>query len=87
MKSSHHRHFWPLAIPFIFTLASSSQAPDTLQSLFREGATAMKAGNPAAAETAFRKATELDPSFAPAQLDLGICLVGDSSTIVSTLRG
>src|SRR5277367_3537722 len=72
MKSLHHRHFWLLAILFIFPPASSPQTPDTLQSLFRDGAAAMKAGNPAAAETAFRKATELDPSFAPAHLDLGL---------------
>ncbi len=72
MKSLHHRHFWLLAILFIFPPAASSQTQDTLQSLFRDGAAAMKAGNPAAAETAFRKATEVDPSFAPAHLDLGL---------------
>ena len=43
-----------------------------MQSLFREGAEQMRAGNAAAAEAAFRKATELDPAFAPAQLDLGL---------------
>ena len=43
-----------------------------MQSLFRQGAEQMHAGNAAAAEAIFRKATELDPSFAPAQLDLGL---------------
>ena len=43
-----------------------------MQSFFREGAEQMHAGNAAAAEAAFRKATELDPSFAPARLDLGL---------------
>ena len=43
-----------------------------MQALFREGAEQMHAGNAAAAEAAFRKATELDPSFAPARLDLGL---------------
>jgi tetratricopeptide (TPR) repeat protein len=70
MKS--HRHFWLLAIPFIFSLAMFPQTPETLQSLFRDGAAAMKAGNGGAAETAFRKATQVDPTFAPAHLDLGL---------------
>jgi tetratricopeptide (TPR) repeat protein len=52
--------------------ARSQSAPDQLQSLFREGAEQMHAGNGAAAEAAFRKAVELDPSFAPARLDLGL---------------
>lgn len=50
----------------------SQTAPDRLQELFREGAEQMHAGNAAAAEAAFRKATELDASFAPAWLDLGL---------------
>jgi tetratricopeptide (TPR) repeat protein len=69
MKS--HPHLWLLVIPFIFSPASP-QTPDTLQSLFRDGAAAMKAGNAAGAETAFRKATQVDPTFAPAHLDLGL---------------
>jgi Flp pilus assembly protein TadD len=72
MKSLTHRHLWLLTIPFLFSYPASSQTPDTLQSLFKDGATAMKAGNAAEAETAFRKATEVDPSFAPAHLDLGL---------------
>src|SRR5580658_6733596 len=72
MKSLHHRRFCLLAIPFIFPPAVSSETPDTPQSLFRDGAAAMKARNAAPAETAFRKATELDPTFAPAHLDLGL---------------
>ena len=70
MKS--HTHLWLLAISFLFSPAASPQTPDTLQSLFRDGAAAMKAGNAAGAETAFRKATQLDPTFAPAHLDLGL---------------
>src|SRR5579883_2914484 len=46
--------------------------PDQLQTLFREGAQQMHAGNAVAAEAAFLKATQLDPSFAPAHLDLGL---------------
>jgi Flp pilus assembly protein TadD len=62
-----------LACTLIFVASSWSQpAQDLLQSLFREGAEQMHAGNAAAAEAAFRKATELDPSFAPARLDLGL---------------
>jgi Flp pilus assembly protein TadD len=72
MKSLNRQHSWLLAIPFLFPPAGFSQAPDTLQSLFKDGATAMKAGNAAEAETAFRKATEADPTFAPAYLDLGL---------------
>jgi len=49
--------------------------PDQLQALFREGAAQMHAGNAVAAETAFRKATELDSSFAQAHLDLGLALL------------
>ena len=53
------------------TLAqSSSQAQ--LQSFFQQGAAQMHAGDAAAAEKTFRKATELDPQFAPAHLDLGL---------------
>jgi tetratricopeptide (TPR) repeat protein len=45
---------------------------DQLQTVYREGAQAMTAGNPSAAEAAFRKATEIAPDFAPAFLDLGL---------------
>src|ERR1700758_1023271 len=61
------------AILFFFAAVSWSQpAQDQLQALFREGAEQMHAGNAAAAEAAFRKATELNPSLAPARLDLGL---------------
>ncbi len=41
----------------------------------------MHAGNAAAAETAFRKATELDPTFAPARLDLGLAELKEGKLI------
>jgi Flp pilus assembly protein TadD len=50
----------------------SQSTSDQMQSLFREGAQQMHAGNAAGAEAAFHKATELDPAFAPARLDLGL---------------
>ncbi|HET9088177.1 MAG TPA: tetratricopeptide repeat protein [Acidobacteriaceae bacterium] len=43
-----------------------------VQDLFRQGAQAMRAGQVAAAEAAFRKATEIDPTLAAAHLDLGL---------------
>lgn len=68
-----HRFCRLFACALVLTGASLCQtAPDQMQSLFREGAEQMHAGNAAAAETAFRKATELDPSFAPARLNLGL---------------
>lgn len=69
------------SLPFIALLALSlaglplsaqTDAPDSLQTLFREGAQAMHSGNIAAAEAAFRKATVVAPDFAPARLDLGL---------------
>src|SRR5271156_4130119 len=72
MRFVNH-HCWLFACALIFTGAALSQsASDQLQSLFREGAEQMHAGNATAAEAAFRKATELDPSFAPSYLDLGL---------------
>lgn len=61
-----------------FTLAapliaySQQPASEQLQALFRQGAESMHAGNAAAAEVDFQKAIALDPSFAPAHLDLGL---------------
>jgi tetratricopeptide (TPR) repeat protein len=73
MRFASHRVYWLFAGTLIFAGTSLCQsAADQLQSLFREGAERMHAGNAAAAEAAFRKATELDPSFAPAHLDLGL---------------
>ncbi|QNI30475.1 tetratricopeptide repeat protein [Alloacidobacterium dinghuense] len=73
MRFASYQHCWLLALTSIFAGTSLCQsAPDQLQSLFREGAEQMHAGNAVAAEGAFRKATELDPSFAPARLDLGL---------------
>jgi tetratricopeptide (TPR) repeat protein len=46
--------------------------PEQLQSLFRQGAQEMHAGDSSAAEATFRKATEVDPAFAPAYLDMGL---------------
>jgi Flp pilus assembly protein TadD len=73
MQFASHQLCRLLACTLIFAGSARSQpASDQLQSLFREGAEQMHAGNGAAAEAAFRKATELDPSFAPARLDLGL---------------
>ena len=73
MRFAIHQHRWRLAWTLIFAGTSLCQsAPDQLQSLFREGAEQMHVGNASAAEAAFRKATEMDPSFAPAHLDLGL---------------
>jgi tetratricopeptide (TPR) repeat protein len=57
---------------FLTEAIAQSAAPEQLQSLFRQGAQEMHAGDAAAAETTFRKATEVDPRFAPAHLDLGL---------------
>ena len=68
-----HQHRWLFAWTLIFAGNSLCQsAPDQLQTLFRQGAEQMHAGNAVAAEASFRKATELNPSFAPAHLDLGL---------------
>src|ERR1700758_4810895 len=73
MRFARHRVCWLFAGTLILAGTSLCQSPsDQLQSLFREGAEQMHAGNASAAEAAFRKATELDPSFAPAHLDLGL---------------
>jgi len=57
---------------FLTEALAQGVAPEQLQSLFRQGAQEMHAGDSAAAEATFRKATEVDPGFAPAQLDLGL---------------
>jgi tetratricopeptide (TPR) repeat protein len=54
---------------------SEQSASDPMQNLFRQGAHDMNAGNAAAAEGDFRQAIALDPSFAPAHLDLGLALL------------
>src|SRR5271156_2913675 len=88
MRFVNH-YFWLFACALIFTGAALSQsASDQLQSLFREGAEQMHAGNAARAEAAFRKATELDPSFAPAHLDLGLAELKEGKLIeaVASIR-
>ena len=68
-----HQHRWLFVWTLIFAGNSLCQSvPDQLQTLFRQGAEQMHAGNAVAAEASFRKATELNPSFAPAHLDLGL---------------
>jgi tetratricopeptide (TPR) repeat protein len=54
---------------------SQQSAGDQMQNLFRQGAQHMNAGDAAAAEADFRQAIALDPSFAPAHLDLGLALL------------
>src|ERR1700744_548776 len=59
------------ALPW--ALPAQSATPDgRMQSLFKQGAQAMHNGDAVAAEAAFRQATEIDPGFAPAHLDLGL---------------
>ncbi|MGH9588365.1 MAG: tetratricopeptide repeat protein [Acidobacteriaceae bacterium] len=53
------------------SLAQSS-ATDETQSLMHQGSAAMRAGNAAAAEAAFRKATVASPNLAAAWLDMGL---------------
>lgn len=73
MRVSSHPHRWLCVWVLIFAETALCQsAPDQLQALFREGAEQMHVGNAVAAEATFRKATELDPAFAPARLDLGL---------------
>src|ERR1700743_1207764 len=68
-----HQHRWLGVWTLIFAGNSLCQSgPAHLHTLFRQGAEQMHAGNAVAAEASFRKATELDPSFAPAHLDLGL---------------
>src|SRR5271168_4885739 len=89
MRFAIHQHRWRLAWTLIFAGTSLCQsAPDQLQSLFREGAEQMHVGNTSAAEAAFRRATELDPSFAPAHLDLGLAELKEGKLIeaVASIR-
>jgi tetratricopeptide (TPR) repeat protein len=67
----------PLAIILAVSAATlsalaQSASHDQLQKLFQQGAAQMHAGDAASAEKTFRKATEIDPQFAPAYLDLGL---------------
>jgi tetratricopeptide (TPR) repeat protein len=54
---------------------------DQMQNLFRQGAHDMNAGNPMAAAADFRQAIALDPSFAPAHLDLGLALLKEGKLL------
>jgi tetratricopeptide (TPR) repeat protein len=68
---------YSLAVLFVmFELPAVARAQSTshdqLQQLFQQGAQQMHAGDAAGAEKTFRKATEVDPQFAPAHLDLGL---------------
>jgi len=56
------------------TIAAFAQSGDSGQvgTLIRQGAQAMHAGDAAAAEGFFRKATVADPEAAPAWLDMGL---------------
>ena len=73
MRFVNRQRGWLFACTLILAGRSLGKTTsDQLQSLFREGAEQMHAGNAAAAGVAFHKAPELDPSFAPAHLDLGL---------------
>ncbi|MFT4111933.1 tetratricopeptide repeat protein [Silvibacterium sp.] len=61
------------AAAFVCLPHALSQAQgDQLQSTYRDGIAAMKAGHPDQAEQLFRRTTEMDASFAPGFLDLGL---------------
>lgn len=82
MRFASHPHRCLLAWALILAGPALCQpAPDQMQALFREGAQQMHTGNAAAAEAAFRRATELDPSFAPARLDLGLALLKEGKLL------
>ncbi len=60
------------------TMAYSQSAPPAgVQTLFRQGAKAMQAGNVQKAEQAFEQVTQLDPSLAPGWLELGLAQLRD----------
>lgn len=61
-----------IAVVGPLSMAGQSAPQGQMQSLFRAGAQAMHAGDPAAAEQSFRKATELAPDFPTAWLDMGL---------------
>lgn len=73
MQFANRQLALPIACALMFTgILWSQTGSDQMESLFRDGAEQMHAGNAAAAEASFRKAVELNPSFAPARLDLGL---------------
>jgi tetratricopeptide (TPR) repeat protein len=69
-----HPRFHALLVLFGISCAALAQSgtSDQTEGLFRKGAEAMRAGDTAGAEAAFRKATQTAPDFAPAWLDLGL---------------
>ena len=52
--------------------AAQSAPPPEADSLLRQGAQAMRAGNASAAEASYKQATAAAPNFAPGWLDLGL---------------
>lgn len=73
MRESVYRVSVFLTVFLLTSIATRAQEQTPqLQEFFRDGATAMQAGQAATAEAAFRKATQIAPDFAPAYLDLGL---------------
>lgn len=61
-----------LLLSFASVLPAQSNSDSQLDEIFHRGAEAMAAGQVAAAEADFKRATEVAPDFAPAFLDLGL---------------
>ncbi len=61
-----------------------SAPPQEVGSLLRQGAEAMRTGNAAEAETSYKQATAVAPSFAPAWLDLGLAQLKEGKLVDAT---
>lgn len=63
---------------------AQSAPPHEVDTLLRHGAEAMRAGNAAEAEAAYRQATESAPGFAPGWLDLGLAELKEGKLVDAT---
>ncbi len=74
MHKTAYREFLCTALLLILPALLPGQSPPSqeLESLLRQGAEAMRAGEASAAEADYKKATAAAPAFAPAWLDLGL---------------
>lgn len=76
--------FAALLSVFPASLLCQSPPSETLDSLMRHGAEAMRAGNAADAEAIYRKATEAEPGFAPGWLDMGLAQLKEGKLLDAT---
>jgi len=72
MHKSSHRCLACIVLRVCLAALLPAQSSPELESLLRQGAEAMRAGNASAAEADYQKATAAAPTFAPAWLDLGL---------------